>query len=398
MSVINKKPRATADLESALVRVVRARGAVSRVDLARELKLVASTAGIYADRLIRDGFLVESKTSTRGNGRPPVLISLNPRAGRFIGVDFDARQVMAVAVDFDQRPLRRLRRTIPARANADRVLRTIEESIRELVGPHERDLLGIGLGVPGPVEPEQGIALRYEFIRDWHDVPVKPRIAEAFQAPVFVENNMRSMALGELWCGQGLGLRDLACLGVRSGIGSGIIVGGKLLRGASDLAGEIGRWSCPEDILPEPAVPGAAAARPRTIEDVASVTAILAQAAGAKAGTRGDGRGGKGDPRTVADLLAAADAGVQPARSVVERAAAVHAWIVHQPTLVVDPERVVIAGPLVEGQSYLDALQAALARLGGDGLSSRVVRSSLGPFAGALGAAALAFHHWRPAR
>src|SRR4051794_32415112 len=108
MPNVVKKPRAIADLESAIVRLVRARGAVSRVDLARELKLVASTAGIYADRLIRDGFLVESKTATRGLGRPPVLISLNPRGGRFIGVDFDARQVMAAAVDFDQRPLQQV--------------------------------------------------------------------------------------------------------------------------------------------------------------------------------------------------------------------------------------------------------------------------------------------------
>src|SRR3954453_23388195 len=144
MSERARKPHAVVDLESAMVRLVRAHGAISRVALARELKLVASTAGIYADRLIESGYLVESKPVARGLGRPPVLITLNPRKGRFIGVDFDARQIMTVAVDFAQQPLGQRCRTIPARATTECVLGTIEDSIREVIGPHRADVLGIG--------------------------------------------------------------------------------------------------------------------------------------------------------------------------------------------------------------------------------------------------------------
>src|SRR6516165_4619434 len=143
MTKIVRKPHAVADLESAMVRLVRARGSISRTELAQELKLVASTAGIYADRLIRGGYLVESKTTPRGLGRPPVLIELNPRRGRFIGVDFDARQVMTVVVDFAQRPLEQVCRTIPARAGTEHVLSTIEESIRAVIGPRKSEVLGI---------------------------------------------------------------------------------------------------------------------------------------------------------------------------------------------------------------------------------------------------------------
>jgi len=402
MTKIVRKPHAVADLESAMVRLVRARGAISRTELAQELKLVASTAGIYADRLIRRGYLVESKRTSRGLGRPPLLVELNPRRGRFIGVDFDARQVMTVAVDFSQRPLEQVCRTIPLRATTERVLTTIEQSIREVIGPRSGDVLGIGLGVPGPVDADRGIALDYKFIPDWHHVEIKPRIAATFQVPIFVENNVRSMALGELWCGAGGGLRDLVCLGIRSGIGSGIIVGGKLLCGANNLAGEIGRWTCPEDVLP---APGAAAGqsakehpRPRTIEDVASVTAMLAEAAARLAQGQKSALGKAGDLPTVATLLEAAGSGDPLARSIVERSAFTHAWIVHQLALLLDPERIVIAGPLAEGAVYRDALQQAMARLAGPTLGSRVVRSTLGALAGALGAAALAFHHWRPRR
>src|SRR3954454_18248177 len=396
MSKKVKRPHAVADLESAMVRQVRAHGAISRVALARELKLVASTAGIYADRLIESGYLVESKPMARGLGRPPVLITLNPRKGRFIGVDFDARQIMTVALDFAQQPLEQRSRTIPARANTGRVLGMIEDSIREIIGPTPGDVLGIGLGVPGPVDAASGIARAYKFFPDWRDVPVKARIAAAFEVPVFVDNILRSMALAELWCGEGRGLRDLVCLGIRSGIGTGIIVGGKLLHGANDLAGEIGRWACPDDVVPASGVPSGAQERPvRTIEDVASVTAMLAEA-GAR--SSGDRTGRPGDMPTVAQLLAAAAAGEPQARALVERSASLHGWIVHQLALLLDPERVIIAGPLVEGDVYLDALRRGATRLGGPMLGTRVVRSTLGASVGALGAAALAFHHWRPRR
>ena len=214
--------------------------------MAASSKLVPSTAGIYVDRLLAEGYLLETAVAARGLGRPPVALQLNPAAGRFVGVDFDARQIFATAVDFAQQPRAKVRRTIPARATVERVLAIIADAIAEVAGASRRDLLGIGLGVPGPVDAGRGVSLRYAFLRDWHEVPIGPRLAEQFQVPVSVENNLRSIALAELWSGQGRGLRNFVCLGVRSGIGSGIIVDGQLLRGANNLAGEIGRWVCPE--------------------------------------------------------------------------------------------------------------------------------------------------------
>jgi N-acetylglucosamine repressor len=376
------------------VRTVRRRGAISRSDLARELGLVASTAGIYVDRLVRNGYLIETTRPARGLGRPPVFLEINPRASRFIGVDFDARQLMAVSVDFAQEPLEQVCRTLPARPSAENVLSTIEESIHEVIGSDHRDLMGIGLGVPGPIDADRGIALAYKFIRDWKDVPIGPRIAARFPAPVFVENNLRSMALGELWTAPGSGLRNLVCLGVRSGIGSGIIVDGKLVRGANNVAGEIGRWVYPEDSSGA----GDESSPPRTIEDVASLTALLAEAAERLAQGEDSTLGKRGDRPTIAELLAAAARGDGLAHRLVEKAARIHGWIIHQLVLVLDPEQIVVAGPLVESDVYLDALHGAFARLGSPQLGSRVVRSNLGALAGARGAAALAFHHWKPRR
>jgi predicted NBD/HSP70 family sugar kinase len=379
MSKVIKKPHAVADLESAIVRLVRARSSLSRSDLARELDLVASTAGIYADRLIGDGFLVERKSTAAGTGRPPVLISLNPGGGRFVGVDFDARQVLAVAVDFTQHPLKRVRRKLPANPTPDRVLAKVEEAIREAIGPRTRDVLGIGVGVPGPVDPELGVARGYRFLPGWRDVPIRDRLRASFKVPVHVENNARALALGELWCGRGRGLRNLVALSVRTGIGAGIVIDGKLLQGAGNRAGELGAWARPEDALPSPD----AASPPASIEDAASVASLLAHAGG---------------DRTLPELLRAADFGDRPARLALERVSDYHAWVLHQLALVFDPERLIVGGPLVESRLYRDSVHAAAARLAGPEVAARVVTSDLGPFAGALGASSLAFHLWRPRR
>jgi predicted NBD/HSP70 family sugar kinase len=383
-----RKPRAVAGLESKLLRVVRGKGSISRVDLAREMELVPSTAGIYVERLLRDRYLVEMTPAARTLGRPPILLELNPDAGRFIGVDFDARQIMAVAVDFAQQPLVQVRRTIPVHSGAERVLSLIEEVIQEAAGSQRRNVLGIGLGVPGPIDADRGLSLRYDFIRDWQNVPIGPRMAAKFRVPVFVENNLRSMALGELWCGCGQGLRHLVCLGIRSGIGAGIIVDGKLLGGAHNLAGEIGRWSYP-------GTGGLESGSGRTIEDVASVTALLSAAA--EKWNRRRNRG-LGQSPSVDDLLTAVAEGDRPYVELIEQAARVHGWIAHQLTLLLDPERIVLAGPLVESAPYLAALRQTVDSLGGGDVVQKIVCSSLGPFAGAIGAAALAIHHWVPGR
>ncbi|HTU25469.1 MAG TPA: ROK family protein [Pirellulales bacterium] len=371
-----RKLQAVSDLESAMIRLAGARGGISRVELARKMKLVPSTTGIYVDRLLAEGYLQETAVAVRGLGRPPVVLQLNPLAGQFVGVDFDARQVCATAVDFAQQPLGQVRRTIPARATVERVLEVITDTINHVAAAAQHKLLGIGLGVPGPVDTERGISLRYAFLPEWQDVPIGPRMAEHFHVPVSVENNLRSIALAELWAGQGRGLRNFVCLGVRSGIGSGIIINGQLLRGAHNLAGEIGRWACPSEFNEE------GSSSSPTIEDLASLDALLKESTIA----------------TVADLLTALDQRQRTVVSLVRRAARVHAWVVHQLATLFDPERIIVAGPLAEQDVYLSALQGGVADFGGAALAAILTPSLLGPFAGASGGAALAFQQWKPER
>src|SRR6202790_1687652 len=87
-------------IESEILKQVRAHPGISRIALARRLQIAPSTVGNYIGRLITEGFLVESEKADHDAGRPPTAIRLNSEGGQFIGVDFEARNIMAMAVDF----------------------------------------------------------------------------------------------------------------------------------------------------------------------------------------------------------------------------------------------------------------------------------------------------------
>lgn len=377
MARVLKKPQAVAELEAKIVQHIHAAGEMSRVELSRAIQVVASTTGIYVDRLVADGFLLESTGAERGLGRPPVLLRLNPRAGRFVGVDFNARQIYAVAVDFSLGPLAEVRRDIPPGTDIQGILSLIGDAIRAALGRRgRRDLLGIGLGVPGLVDPATGTSLQYLFLPDWVNVAIGPTFAEQFGVRVSIENNLRAMALAELHRPGAQNWQHLVCLGIRSGIGSGIVVDGRLLSGATQRAGEIGRWIYAPGRRADPSN------RPRTIEDIASVTALLA----------------KTELATIDALVEKLEQGDRRVEQFVKTAAHVHAWTAYQLTNLLDPERLVVATPLLAGERYRAALFAAAEQLGGSWLMQRLHASELGPFAGARGAATLAFQHWRPQR
>src|SRR6185295_7297370 len=153
-----------------ILKRVRAAAGVSRVDLARHLDLAPSTAGIYVERLIKEGYLEESDKAEREIGRPPMMLRLNPERGEFVGVDFEARNIMAVAVDFSDKPLRNAHIRIAESDSVEQITRKIEQAIRKVMPEDENRLLAIGVGVPGLVDSSKGVALHYEYIAHWKNV------------------------------------------------------------------------------------------------------------------------------------------------------------------------------------------------------------------------------------
>lgn len=391
-------------IESEILKQVRAHPGISRVALARNLRIAASTVGTYVGRLITEGFLTESEKAERETGRPPATLRLNPEGGQFIGVDFEARNIMAMAVDFSDQPLKHAHTTIEKSNTVGEILRKIERVIVEVSADKSSRLLAIGVGVPGLVDATNGVALHYKHINKWRNVALTASLAEKFGVPVYLENCVRSMALAEMWFGQGRGERNFVCLGIRSGIGAGIVAGGQLQRGAACHAGEIGRWR-----IPWPASPLARFFRngeaqrdaDAELEDVASVRAIVDALDRARQAKEKTVLAGHARPLGFADVVRAAQQRDTLTMQVIEAAAGMLGQAISQIIFALNPSRVILAGPLtLLGDSLLEPLRASVKEILRDYEADIpvILNSTMGEFNGALGAAALAVHQWKPAR
>lgn len=369
-----------------LLRRVRAREGMSRVELARGLNLAPSTVGIYVDHLVEEGYLFEGKATERESGRPPTILALNPHGGRFIGVDFEARNIMACSVDFSQKPIKEFHGTISPSDSVSEILRKIECAIQEVALDDSRSLLAIGVGVPGVIDPATGIAKKYKHIKGWENVPLVQTLTEKFQVPVFLENNIRTMALAELWFGQGRGRSNFICVGVRSGVGAGIIVNGEILQGANNRAGEIGEWPCALAKLG-----GSGNGSFGRLEEIASFAAVVNSRR-----TETDAAQSTADVPTK-DLVLAAHAGDREVLAVLDGAAQTFGLALNQLSCAFNPELVIMAGGFTAfGDLFLEPLNKHLAAFAPLAGPPKVVNSTLGTFNGALGAAALAVHEWKP--
>ncbi len=386
------KHETIAHLEGDLLRRVRAQEGLSRIELARSLNLAPSTVGIYVDHLIEQGFLSEGKRVGREFGRPPTALGLNAQGGRFIGVDFEARNIMATAVDFSQKPLKQFHDTIAETDSVEHILEKIEHAICEVKSNDDRRVLAIGVGVPGSIDPVHGIARQYKHIRGWNNIPLVERLTGRFPVPVFLENNIRSMALAELWFGQGRGLRDFICLGMRSGIGAGIVIDGHIYHGSNNLAGEIGDWPCALAALNGAGLPD----RLPVLEEIASLRGI--QAFLAANGQDNPLHAQLGAEFSLAQLLKAGRDGDEKINQLLARVASTLGLVASQLDRAFNSGKIILAGAFPAfGAQFLERVRQSYQEFSRSEDPTRLVVSDLGEFNGALGAAALAVHEWKPA-
>ena len=160
-----------------------------------------------------------------------------------IGIDVGGTNVKIALVD--EKGKIKYSNSVPTRADMgyEYTVNNIKQAIYDLLKETKlepKNIEGIGFGFPGQVDYKSGIVRLAPNIPGWVDVPIAKLIEDEFHSPTRVDNDVRCAALGELNFGAGKGCENLICITVGTGIGSGLIVNGKLVRGASNAAGEIG--------------------------------------------------------------------------------------------------------------------------------------------------------------
>jgi predicted NBD/HSP70 family sugar kinase len=357
---------------------LRNAGVASRAEIARSTGLSRSTVSTIVADLQARGLLIEradaDATAGAQGGRPPVRLSLDRSAGATVGIAFSHDHVRVAVADLGQRILAEDARRMNVGQSATEGLAVAEGLVdRALLeaGIERRSVLGAGLGIPGPIDRRTGTVGSHAILPGWDGVRAGEDMAARLGVPVYVENDANLEALAEALQGAGRGVADVVYIMVSAGIGAGVIIGGRLHRGARGTAGEIGHVLIDEngDVC--------RCGNRGCLETLAAGPGL----ADLLRRTHG--------PLSVPDMLSLASDGDTGVRRVIEDAGRHIGVAAANVCNVLNPERVIVGGELsAAGDLLLDPLRDALRRYAISAAAEdlTVVAGELGERAGVMGA------------
>jgi predicted NBD/HSP70 family sugar kinase len=364
---------------SLLLKVIWRERHISRADIARVTGLSPSTVSAIVAGLQQAGLVRETGAGLSRGGRRPTMIGFCDDVFALLGVEIGASHVTVVVTDL-RADVRTARFGLyPVRTDPDGALATvrsfIDDALREQ-GIARRQVIGIGVGVPGPVRPDAPGRMPPLIVPAWRDHDVHEILSRAYGLPVFVENDANLGALAEQWWGVGKDGKDLTYIKIGTSVGSGHIINGELYRGAGGTAGEIGH-------LPmDPAGPRCSCGLTGCLTTFIGSETLLARAR--------DEVGGA--PGTIGELVGAARAGDAGARKIVADVGGHLGIAVASLMNVLNPAVVVLGGEITNtADLLLDPVRAAVRdrSLATTFEGTPIVTSNLGDKAIAIGGATM---------
>lgn len=370
---------------------IREAGRIYRAEIARQTGLSIPTVMKITDELLARGLAKEIGKGESSGGKPPQLLAFAPDRHYIVGVDIGTTNILCILMDMSARIVSS--RTVPTGVDdgpeqvMERIARTIGPVIDEAGADRDR-ILGIGLGMPGVLEPETGKVL---FSPDfhWEKVQLLPKLKSRFPYPMIVHNVTHAMAMGERWFGHGRGKVDsFVCVNLGHGIGSALFLEGKLLNGVSGSSGELGHVTIDRDGPPcvcgnvgclEALASGHAIAKRIAAEIAAGQDTILREAT-ARQGAL-----------TAKDVFLAAGKQDPLAARIVHEAAEYIGLALAGVINLLDPALIVLEGGLSRaGEPFIDDIRAHAQRyqMKYAGRHTSIVVSELAEQAAAIGAGA----------
>jgi predicted NBD/HSP70 family sugar kinase len=371
--------------EAVVLDHIRTGGQVRRAAIATATGLTLQTVSNIMRRLLAADLVLEDSAGAEGRNR---RFAVNPDAAYALGIQLVRSRLEVGVVD--------VAGAVRGRAEAGFEL---EEDPRSVIGrlpdlvataiksagvPRER-LLGAGIGAPGPLDLRAGALLNVLSPPSWSGFRVRKAVEDALAMRVILDNDATATAVGELWSGVAAGCDDFVYVYLGTGLGTGLVLGGHPYRGYRGNAGEISH------IQVDPAGPPCECGRTGCLGLYPTPAGLLREARRAilEAPT---GQEVAERPETVEELVASEDPRLS---GVVDRAAERLGSALADIGRVLDPELVVLGGPLLPhvGRTFAEAIGRALEGLGEPGAPPPpVALSELGSDAGVIGAATLVLH------
>ena len=226
--------------QARLLRLLRDDGPRSRAQLGDGLELSRSKLAVEIDRLVARGIVETAGLAVSRGGRRSSIVRI-ARQTRFLGIDIGATSIDVAVTDGELRVLSHVAEPMDVRRGPEDVI----SRALELVGKLRADdvapgFAGAGVGVPGPVRFAEGVPVSPPIMPGWNLFPVRETFSAELGCPVLVDNDVNIMALGEKHAGIAKSVDDFLFVKIGTGIGCGIVVDGRVYRGVSGCAGDIG--------------------------------------------------------------------------------------------------------------------------------------------------------------
>ncbi|MDX6329696.1 MAG: hypothetical protein QOI83_2079 [Streptomycetaceae bacterium] len=360
-----------------VVRAVRLAGSLTQAEIARGTGLSAATVSNIV-RELKDSGTVQV-TPTSSGGRRARSVALSGNAGIVVGVDFGHSHLRVAVGNLAHQVLAEQSEPIDVDASASQGFDRAEQLVGRLIqstGSGPDKVIGVGLGVPGPIDVETGALGSTAILPGWSGINPRQELAERLRMPVQVDNDANLGALGELVWGSGRGVRDLAYIKVASGVGAGLVIDGRIYRGPGGTAGEMGHITLDE------AGPVCRCGNRGCLETFTAARYVLELL-----------RSSHGPDLTMPRMVQLAREGDPGCRRVIADVGRHVGMGVASLCNILNPSRVVLGGDLAEaGELVLSPIRESVARYAIPSAARRlsVVPGALGARAEVLGALALA--------
>jgi predicted NBD/HSP70 family sugar kinase len=237
----------------AILRHLYSAEAANRQLLTLHSGLSAATVANLVTDLIETRIVIESGLEQSQGGRPRAILAINASHGYLVGIDIAETYIHFELFDLKLSLIDALERRLDSADNqpsqvVDHVVSGLAALLRSAAVPPTA-VLGVGISVPGLVDPSGGTSV-FAPNWGWHDVPLLELLRAQIDLPLYLENPLKAMAVAQLWFGTGRSADNVVVVNIGTGVGVGIIIDGKLYRGAVNGAGEWGHMTIALDGRP----------------------------------------------------------------------------------------------------------------------------------------------------
>lgn len=220
---------------------IKTHGSISRIEIARISGLSAATVSGITAELIESGLVFEKEAGDSLGGRRPIPLALNPKGGYVIGFKLAEDHITGAVTDLNAKVIANRTSQLSGRS-IESVINALKKGAKALLedgGIHKDQLLGVGLGLAGIIDAQNGI-LRHSPYFGWRNVPLREMLQMQLGVSATVDNDVNTLTLTEQWFGLGQGIENFLTVTIGRGVGLGMVINGQLYRGVHGGAGEFG--------------------------------------------------------------------------------------------------------------------------------------------------------------